>query len=304
MRGWALRRQGPDALPLTLRARRLYILPTRAGLAFGGLVAVMFIAGMNYASGLALLLCFWLAAFLVTAMLRTHRLLAGTRILGAAAAPAFAGNTVQLVLRMSSPAPAAALVLRDVADEAAASGASGSADAVTLRLGLRATRRGVWQAPPLELATQAPFGLFRCWTWLQLPVNTDVYPQPSGSRLPPEAPGQHAGDALSAAGQDELTWLRPFREGDSPRQVAWKAYARGMPLLVREYRGTGRAMNEFDFERLAGLDVEQRLSQLARWVVDASARNESWSLRLPGRALLEGADALHRERCLSELARF
>jgi hypothetical protein len=31
---WARRRQGLDVLPLTLQRRRIYILPTRAGLGF------------------------------------------------------------------------------------------------------------------------------------------------------------------------------------------------------------------------------------------------------------------------------
>jgi len=304
MQRWALRRQGPDALPLRLRARRLYILPTRAGLAFAGVLGMMFIAGMNYGSGLALLLCFWLAGFLVTAMLRTHRLLAGTRLLGAAATPAFAGQNVAFTLRLSSPAAGASLTLRADAGSSAQGIATIPEESASLSLELPAPSRGLWKAPPLLLETRAPFGLFRCWTWLQLPVTTDVYPHPAGSRTPPEVAGQPAQGTLNSTGGDELTWLRTFREGDSPRQVAWKAYARGMPLLVREYRGSGRAANEFDYGQLAGLGVEQRLSQLARWIVDAAARGESWTLRLPGQPGLQGFDAVHRARCLGALARF
>ena len=39
-----------------LTSRRVYILPTRAGWAFAAVLAVTFIAGMNYGNGLALLL--------------------------------------------------------------------------------------------------------------------------------------------------------------------------------------------------------------------------------------------------------
>ena len=53
---WALRRQGPDSLPLQLKPRRIYILPTGTGWTFGLLVVAMFLAGMNYGNGLALLL--------------------------------------------------------------------------------------------------------------------------------------------------------------------------------------------------------------------------------------------------------
>ena len=47
-------------------------------------------------------------------------------------------------------------------------------------------------------------------------------------------------------GADEWLGLRPFRDGDSPRQVDWKAYARDAPLLVKEYSAAGAEMRIFD----------------------------------------------------------
>lgn len=297
VRNWALRRQGADILPLRLRARRLYILPTRAGLAFAGLAAVAFIAGMNYGSGLAMLMCFWLTGFLLMAMLQSHRAMSGMQVLAAHAAPVFNGDELRLEVQLEGRDAAANLVLKG-SEAAPAQGSS------PLILHFPTDRRGVWQAPALELSTRSPFGLFRCWTWLQLSLTTEIYPLPSGSRPLPEEPGSEAGMQRPAAGLDELTWLRPFREGDSPRQVAWKAYAREQPLLVREYRGAGRSRRVLRFDALTGLDTEQRLSQLARWIVTAAARHEHYTLILPGQEPLQGADAAHRERCLAALARF
>src|SRR5690606_5038568 len=83
LKAWALRRQGRDALPLRLTARRVYILPTTAGWTFALLLGVMFIAGMNYGNGLALLFTFWLAGFALVAMVMTQRVLTTTRITAA-----------------------------------------------------------------------------------------------------------------------------------------------------------------------------------------------------------------------------
>ncbi|MGH8179972.1 MAG: DUF58 domain-containing protein, partial [Steroidobacteraceae bacterium] len=74
---WARRRQGPDRLPLRLARRRLYILPTRAGIAFAALLLTMLGAGLNYANSLALLLTFLLAGFALVAMHECHRNLLG-----------------------------------------------------------------------------------------------------------------------------------------------------------------------------------------------------------------------------------
>jgi uncharacterized protein (DUF58 family) len=169
---------------------------------------------------------------------------------------------------------------------------------------LPAPTRGIWRAPALRLESSAPFGLFRTWTWLQLDLHTLVYPAPHGSLPVPEVPGSDNGKSRPGAGLDELAWLRAFREGDSPRQVAWKAYARGAPLLVREYQGSVAASRELSFEALRELDVEARLAQLCRWVVDAAAQNEMWTLSLPGTNPISGVGAAHRQECLARLALF
>lgn len=304
---WALRRQGPDTLPLRLAPRRIYILPTRTGWVFGLLLVAMFLAGMNYGNGLALLLTFWLASFALVGMMKTQRSLAGMVIRDARAEPAFCGGDVALHLQLVSP-----LSPRDVAFTAtgatalapAITKAADAAGAAEVTLLFRASRRGRWCAPVLRLSSVAPYGLFRTWTWIALPSETLVYPRPAGDLPVPELPGAGAGSRRLAGSLDEFAALRPFREGDSPRQVAWKAYARGAPLLVREYQGHAAARREFDFNALPLQGIESRLSQLSRWIVDAAAQGQHWSLRLPGAPALGGAGAEHRRACLARLALF
>lgn len=305
LKAWALRRQGRDALPLRLTARRVYILPTTAGWTFALLLGVMFIAGMNYGNGLALLFTFWLAGFALVAMVMTQRVLTTTRITAATATPAHAGENLLLRVEVQGRQPAADLQLSTGNGEPAAQAvdcACGDPGAGELRLSLPALRRGRWRAPPLRLSTHAPFGLFETWTWLTPEITTLVYPSPAGTRRPPDRAATESGGERPQPGLDELAWLRDFREGDSPRQVAWKAYARGQPLLVREYHGAGGRHHDFDYDALDGLDVEARLSQLTRWVLEAHAAGAGWTLRLPGLAPLPGHGREHLLQCLSRLA--
>jgi uncharacterized protein (DUF58 family) len=302
VRNWALARQGRDALPLRLRARRIYILPTPAGWTFALLVLVIFVAGMNYGNGLALLFSFWLAGFAFVAMVQTQRGLVGTELHAASGEATFAGEFVHWQLELAARTALGDLRVDFERGTAPEMDEPGSATSGSLRLRHRAQRRGRMRLPVLRLTCTAPFGLFRTWTWLDLDATALVYPRPAGTLPVPEAPGHDTGSAQVEHGQDELAWLRDFREGDSPRQIAWKAYARGAPLLVREYRGAAARRREFDFNALAGLDVEARLSQLTRWILDASARGESWVLRLPGSEPLEGNGTGHRDLCLARLA--
>ena len=110
--------------------------------------------------------------------------------------------------------------------------------------------------------------------------------------------------AREAAGVDEWAGVRPFRDGDSPRQVDWKAYAREAPLLVKEYRAAGTELRELDFAAVPLSGIEARLSQLTRWVLDAEARGESYALVLPGARLPMDRGPEHRHRCLAALALF
>src|SRR5262249_7197925 len=88
---WARRRQGPDTPPFTFHSRRIYILPTKLGLTFGGMLAVMLIAGLNYANSAALFLTFLLAGFALVSMHQCHRNLLRTSFISASAPPMFAG---------------------------------------------------------------------------------------------------------------------------------------------------------------------------------------------------------------------
>jgi uncharacterized protein (DUF58 family) len=306
MAQWMRRRQGTDRLPVILERRRLYILPTRAGLAFTALLFLMLLAGLNYANSVALFLTFLLTGFALVVMQQCHRNLLGTEVVAAIAPAVFARSTgaLQLTLgntdgvermRLEAALPQGPVVLADLAPRLRQ----------RLDLPLPAPGRGVVRIERLRLSTAHPFGLFRVWTWVHTEVTMLVYPHPHGGLPMPADSARNAGArAHTGAGADEWAGLRPFRDGDSPRQVDWKAYAREAPLLVKEYVQGPSELRLFDFAQLRSLDQEARLSQLARWVVDAEAQGERYGLVLPGTQLSPDRGPEHRHRCLAALALF
>ncbi len=306
MATWIRRRQGTDLLPVTLQRRRLYILPTRAGMAFGALLLLMLIAGLNYANSLALLVTFLLAGMALVAMHTCHRNLLGLTVAELLSQDSFAGEHAELRLRLAngSAQPRVGIEMdgAGIAPVPCTAPANGE---VIMNLRLATPRRGAQPIGRLRLMSTWPFGLFRAWTWLHIAHAVTVYPRPAGQRPMPAAAGAQGGTAPRESGDiDEWATLRPFRDGDSPRQVAWKAYARGAPLLVKEYTASGSLERLFDFTTLAGLDTEQRLSQLARWIVNSAADGEAFGLRLPQRLIDMDQGAVHRQRCLWALALF
>jgi uncharacterized protein (DUF58 family) len=305
---WARRRQGDDTLPLRLRSRRIYILPTRAGAGFGVMLAGMLVGGLNFGNSLALLLCFSLGALGAVAMVQCHRRLLDLEVGAIDVMPAYAGDAIRLQVRIRPRTGDP----RDIRARVAGPGGhrgqwrhfdpeDGSREALTT-LDAAAAARGWWTVPRLRIEQRAPFGLFQAWVWLHPATRGLIWPRPAGERPLPTSHGTRGAGQLLRAGLDEWASLRPFRAGDSPRQVAWKAYARGAPLLVREYEDAVGSERHFEFAALGGLDTEMRLAQLARWVLDADARGERWSLHLPDARLPLGGGAAHRHASLDALA--
>jgi uncharacterized protein (DUF58 family) len=304
MAAWIRRRQGADALPLTLQRRRLYILPTRAGWGFGVLLLFMLVAGLNYGSSLALFLTFLLGGFALVTMHLCHRNLLGASLQTADAPPTFALRAGSLRVTLGNTTPVWRYRIESgVSDDPTLAADVPAQGKQHIDLPVSAPTRGMVRVDRLRLTTAHPFGLFRAWTWVHAPIEMMVYPRPHGSLPMPTVSGRKSGTRSQGhSGADEWRGLRPFRDGDSPRQVDWKAYAREAPLLVKEYSSAGSELRIFDFTRLGKLDTEARLEQLTRWVVDAEERGERYGLELPDVHIAPDHGADHRHLCLTALA--
>jgi uncharacterized protein (DUF58 family) len=316
---WARRRQGEDVPPLALGWRRLYILPTRAGLAWALLLFVMLLAGLNYNNSLGLILTFQLAGVALVIMFDCHRTLHGLEIVAAEADDAFAGTAAELRLSVANTSrfPRRGLALVPAADTSAWGKARadtlaapgdghldlGTEQAGVLRCRVAARRRGRQAVDALVLSSTQPGGLYRCWTWLHLPLEAIVYPAPQGpAPLPAPRSRRSLTGAAAASGDEEWAALRPFQPGDSPRAVAWKLFARGAPLLVARYEAVRGGEHQFELATTPGKDLEARLSQLAAWILAAESRGEGYGLRIGDVYVPPGLGPAHRRRCLRALA--
>jgi uncharacterized protein (DUF58 family) len=308
MRAWIRRRQGDDADPVELRRQRIYILPTRLGLAYGAMLFAMLLGGMNYNNNLGLALTFLLVSLGLVAMHHAHGTLAGVRVRLLEAVPGFAGDEVRFRLQLEHSSSVARPAL-DVGLEKAGPGSVtvdlpplGQAEAV---LALPAPRRGRIALDRFIVSTSHPFGLFRAWAVIHPRYAAIAWPQAAPRALAPPRTATDTGGAQSGAvGEEDFAGLRPFQAGDSLRRVAWKAYARGQGLHTKLYAGTDVVSHVFDFDSLDGLGTEARLAQLCRWVLDAHDRGEAFALRLPGTRIDTNVGLAHRERCLNALALF
>jgi len=97
IRNLILARQRGD-LPLRLNRRRIYILPTRAGLVFAFFLLAMLVAAINYTNNLAFLLTFLLGSISILSAIHAYANLAGLELESGRLYPAYCGDDARLQL--------------------------------------------------------------------------------------------------------------------------------------------------------------------------------------------------------------
>ncbi|SDZ90183.1 DUF58 domain-containing protein [Microbulbifer marinus] len=311
MQRW-LSRRSPPSRSVTLDHSKLFILPSRAGMGFLLVVALLWLLGTNYENNLVIALTFLLVSLFAVLPVHTFANLSGLRLQLLAARPAFAGDyaeadidvsrsgsRVREWIRVGWPAEEGAYL--DLYERSSAE----------IRVALPVVARGKVRAPRLRIESRFPLGLFRCWSWVDLDIEFLVFPQPlSAGPLPIGATlSDSESDDLSVApqalrGGDDFAGLKPYQPGDSLRHLAWKQYAGGRDLYNKNYESHADTRLWLDWELLGGRDVETRLSNLCHWALQAERQQIAYGLRIPGSKLAPAQGADHLQRVLTALALF
>lgn len=304
----------PALFTLGSKPHRIFILPTRHGYPFALALGAMLIGAINYSNGLAYVLTFLLASVALVSMLHANRNLAGLKIGVSAPKPAFAGSAARFYLSMDNRGQPAryALNLRYRYDPEASSRLDGvhhtdcAADTVAREaIEAPAIERGFQPLGDVVLSTRFPFGLFRAWCPLEINTECLIYPRPEGRQpLPACAAGGVRESGLQGVGRDDFAGFRDYVPGDSPRQIHWKAVARGQGLPVKLFSGANAGDLLLRFEDVEATHSEARLSQLCRWILDADAGGFRYGLSLPGADIPPSDGEGHRHACLKALALF
>lgn len=306
VRRWARERQGVDDATTRLRPRRVYILPTGVGLVFGLMAFAMLLGSMNYNNNLSFVLTFLLIGIGFVAMHQCQRNLVGLELSFAGTDPVFAGQSIRFriaITNQSRNARYGICIYHDKTESEVHDLQPGESKLFILPV--TTDRRGWIKLDRFGIRTLFPFELFRSWAWLHMDLRGLVYPNPS--EHPPEPPPTrvaHGHRQHDARGEEDFAGLRRYNVGDSPRHVAWKAYARGGQMLSKQFAGADTSSQWFDFDGISSAEVEERLSILTRWIVNADRTLEDYGLRIPGGEFPPAHGDTQRRQCLEALALF
>jgi uncharacterized protein (DUF58 family) len=287
---------------------RVWVLPNRNTVGLAAVLVAMWYAGASQSNGAAYLLCFVLASVAAVSTVHAWANLRGVAISADSIPPAFAGDQLLVTVSAGTDRDRAhrAISLRSVdGAEAIHFMEIGPGTPQQARVEIPAARRGCFREIYLHASSIYPLGFFTARKRIVVPAVHFIYPKLAGDLPLPRslAPARKRRDGLRVEGED-FGGVRSWRPGESQRHIDWKAASRGQPLLIKQWTGEADEMMVFDWQALAPLDTEARLSQLARWVVLAERAGASYGLRLPGNRIAPSSGDAHFHACLRALAVF
>ncbi|MBV8659918.1 MAG: DUF58 domain-containing protein [Burkholderiales bacterium] len=305
---WLLRRHPQGTQVQVLLQHRVYIFLSGSGVIFVAVVLAMLGGAVNYDLALAYLMVFLLVSMALVSLFHTFRNLVGLRLQQGSSEGCFVGERARFEVVLENTNRTARHRIQLGYGKELAPDAYEIPPGDTLRawLTLPAPTRGWLYAPRLRVDTHWPIGVFHAWSYAFFDQRALIYPVPEAD--PPALPTASLGlgtGVQTPRGQDDFAGLRAFQRGDSPRHIAWKAAARGESLQVKEFHGEASQSLWLDWDALPHrMLVEEKLSRLTAWVIEADASGLAYGLSIPGTHWPPGSGEGHRHACLAALALF
>jgi len=296
-----------DVGSVALAHSRIYILPTRRGVAFIGTLLVMLVTSINYALALGFVATFVLSGVLGAALLNTFRNLTGLAIRPGSAGETFAGGRLPFSVSLAGSGRTRAAIFVTARDGTTRV-VDVEADSTTIvTFELDATERGRVPLGRVTISSDFPLGLWRGWAYAHFPATGIAYatPEPAAPPLPAGTSGTEG--ASRGRGEDaDLAGLRDYQRGDPLQRVAWKAVARGAGWFTKAFDGGGgKGPVVLDLAALpATLTLEQKLSRLTAWVLACEHAARPYALVMPALRIASSQGREHRRAVLTAIALF
>jgi uncharacterized protein (DUF58 family) len=289
---------------ITLNLRNVYIVPSRFGWLWLLTTAVLALLGAWAQRGSVLLLAAGCLALVLLAPSLTQANLQGLELRCGDPAMGFAGATVHYPLELHSRCQRLRLRVffqrsrpqasgRPAAQPAAWQGSTG-AGVSTLLVPWIPDARGPLRPGRLRLESQAPLGLFQCWTLWEPARPQLVAPTPALNST-------HAA-AFTGGASGEGSWddLVPHRAEEGSTRLAWKQLARTGERLSKRFRDADPVPPWLSPD--PALPWEQALQQLCGACLLLHRAGVPFGLTVADVRIEAATGAEHLQRCLRGLA--
>lgn len=328
-------KRAPKSDSATLNLRNVYIFFSREGLLFAVLLAITFIAGINYGNNLVLGLCFYLVSIWLISLHITFAHISGLQVKLLEATMAQAGEPVWVTLQVlnSSRQPRRQLMLNfDSNHNQSHSNNSKKSttkpstqndylprsvllsrlqDEQIIRLPILTSTRGQLNLPRLQIKTVYPLGIMRAWSYVYFARTAWVYPKPLALDWQTQYTQANTDDLPVGGhyvqGQDDFERLDSYVEGESLARVSWAHVARGQGMLTKHFGDPIGHEQCLAYDDMPAPTHEQKLAQLAYGAITLGQLNVPFQMQLTGHDAqatdILGQGEVFAQACLLRLAK-
>jgi len=286
------------------------VYPTAGFAALLFVLAAMWYGASSQNNAAIYLLLFLLASVFLVSIPHTLTNILGIALRVESAKPTFAGDDVSLPVEVTNSSRATRCGI-----EVGMPGTNKTRErldhipresAARLTLRFPARNRGEHKVETLDLTSCYPLGFVRASRRFVSDQTYLVYPQPAGD---PQLPANRSRSADSWVQQgighgDDFAGVRAYVRGESQRHIDWKAVARGQPLMTKQFAAETKGAVYLDYSELHFADLEEKLSQLTLWVIEAERSRQPYGVRLPGSEISPALGEMHFHYCLRTLSLF
>lgn len=169
--------------------------------------------------------------------------------------------------------------------------------------------RGRFSAGIIDIASCHPLNIWQAKAEIDFCQECIAYPKPIAGRFRMTESGCEQSERTASSyapgqpGIDELSGLRPYREGEPPSLIDWKRAAMGRGLLAKDFAASA---GDDEYLDLLGTDgpLEERLSVLCQAACTYSSMSKKFGLRLGITEIPPASGDAHLEKVLTALANY
>lgn len=295
----------PHHHTIKLNHRRIFILPSKAGLALAVVILLMLFTAINYNNSMAFVFTFLLAACAQVSTLSSYKNLSSLDLTLTKTGPFFAKSVNELSFLVKELKGRERWAITASYDKQAFTFNLEPDQTKTIKLPFTALKRGWYQPNTLTFSTRFPFGIFRAWSPLLFKQSILIYPKAINSVFsrPVMNDDDKQGEFTSEqSGADDFIGLKPYQAGHPYRHINWKAFAAQKGMYSNQFSSQSSAEYWLDWNDINHLDKEARISQLCYWVLESEQQGVHYGLRIPSTEIPPGQGSAHQHLCLKALA--
>lgn len=273
---------------------KIYIIPTKIGFIYVGIMFTIFLIGLSYGNNLTLTVAFILFTYFIIQMLVTHKNLGLIETKSLTIYDNHADKDIQFQIDLNSPIPHDnySLTLREFECKLVLN------DFSLQGHGLLA--RNMYEGEKIKISNTGQSGLFYAWKYYLNPYKFFVYPK---IIVITNKQKYETTEAEFSFLENEFLYHSSYVQGQRSSRIDWKVFARSDQLHIKKYSGDINKNVKLDYSNLTG-SAEERLSKLAYLLHQTSNMGLSWSLILPNKIINNCNGFLDYKKSIEALAEF